>query len=99
MRTRLYGGVAGRDREVPPMPITFDNRGTQGYNCLLIPPFDNNQNLPPGIYTCTLAEIEARFANNEHRRPLFEQLMRTLETLKEANCSEVYLNGSFITAE
>ena len=21
MRTRLYGGVAGRDREVPPMPI------------------------------------------------------------------------------
>jgi hypothetical protein len=27
MRTRLYGGVAGRDREVPPMPIHF-----QGYS-------------------------------------------------------------------
>ena len=24
MRTRLYGGVAGRDREVPPMPILAD---------------------------------------------------------------------------
>jgi hypothetical protein len=55
--------------------------------------------LPPGSYTCTLDEIEARFAINAYRRTLFDQLLIVIEILTEANCPEVYLDGSFITAE
>jgi hypothetical protein len=65
----------------------------------MIPAFDKNENLPPGLYTCKLAEIEARFAINEHRRSLFNKLIKVIEILKTANCSEVYLDGSFITAK
>ena len=65
----------------------------------MIPAFDENQNLPPGIYTCTLAEVEARFAINDHRSTLFSQLLLVIEILKEAHCTEVHLDGSFITAE
>lgn len=72
---------------------------TQLYNCVMIPAFDENKNLPLGNYVCTMDEIEARFANNEHRRRLFNQLLRVIDILTEACCREVYLDGSFITAE
>ena len=63
----------------------------------MIPPFDERGNLPPGIHTATLKEIERRFALTEHRRLLFNGLKRLLANLKAADCTTFYLNGSFIT--
>lgn len=77
----------------------FDISASQRYTCVMIPGFDQNENLPPGSYVCTVDEIEARFANNDHRRMLFNKLLRVIDILKEACCREIYLNGSFITAE
>lgn len=53
--------------------------------------------LPPGIHDSNLAEIESRFATNEHRKQLFEGFARGVEALRLAGCSTVYLNGSFVT--
>jgi hypothetical protein len=63
----------------------------------MIPPFDKRGNLPPGIHTATLKEIERTFASTEHREYLFRGLKRLLENLKAAGCSTLYLDGSFIT--
>ena len=64
---------------------------------LMLPPFDENGNLPPGVYLATLAEIETRFATTPHRKKLFIGLIAVAENLKAANCKTLYLNGSFIT--
>lgn len=65
----------------------------------MIPPFDQNGNLPPGVYPATLAEIETRFAVTQHRKRLFSGLKAAAENLKTANCQTLYLNGSFITSK
>ncbi|HEY9793186.1 MAG TPA: hypothetical protein V6D22_22485 [Candidatus Obscuribacterales bacterium] len=62
-----------------------------------IPGFDSNGNLPPGIHDATIEQIKARFARNAHRNRLFSGLVEVLEILRDCNCLEVYLNGSFIT--
>lgn len=53
--------------------------------------------LPPGIHDATLEEIEARFATNERRRALFEGFARGVQSLKDAGCTVVYLDGSFVS--
>lgn len=53
--------------------------------------------LPPGIHDATLQEIEQRFATNETRKILFEGFKKGIETLKEAGCRIIFLNGSFVT--
>jgi hypothetical protein len=63
----------------------------------MIPSFDQRGNLPPGIHTATLKEVERKFASTEHRKHLFWGLERLLENLKAAGCSTFYLDGSFIT--
>jgi len=63
----------------------------------VIPDFDKNGNLSPGIHEATIQEIKAYFANNMHRKKLFEKLLKVLKILGDCSCTEVYLNGSFIT--
>ena len=63
----------------------------------MMPPFDENGNLPPGVYLATLVEIGAHFAITPHRKRLFSRLRAVAENLKAANCQTLYLNGSFIT--
>jgi len=63
----------------------------------MIPAFDKRGNLPQGIYTATLKEVERKFAYTVHRRYLFGGLKRLLENLKAARCTTFYLDGSFIT--
>lgn len=63
----------------------------------MIPEFDDNGNLPPGIHLANLDEIEERFVYNHHRRSLFEGLWVLIEELRKASCARLYLNGSFIT--
>jgi hypothetical protein len=53
--------------------------------------------MPPGIHTVTLAEVEAKFAHNVKRKYLFVGLARVVGILIEANCPEVFLDGSYIT--
>ena len=69
----------------------------QRYTCIMIPSFDANGNLPPGIHHAVLEEIEKRFAYTTCRRSLFEGLRTLVEELRKANCTCLYLNGSFIT--
>jgi hypothetical protein len=55
--------------------------------------------LPPGIWPATMEEIEGRFAVNPKRLMQFHGLKRALSNLFEAGCTQVYLDGSYITAK
>ncbi|MBM4040575.1 MAG: hypothetical protein FJ290_18880 [Planctomycetes bacterium] len=63
-----------------------------------IPDFDENGNLPPGVYCVSLAEIEERFTWNQTRRDLFSGLKRALASLAHAGVKRVWIGGSFVTA-
>jgi len=65
----------------------------------MIPLFDSKGNLPAGIYLCTFAEVKKQFAYNQVRKRLFLQLLGAIDILRQARCSEIYLDGSFITIE
>src|ERR1700734_869769 len=65
----------------------------------MIPPFDINGYLPPGIHNATLFEIEERYAYNHSRKWLFDGFKKLVKMLKSADCKTVYLNGSYITNE
>lgn len=53
--------------------------------------------LPQGIHLATLADINARFATTPHRTKLFNGFERVVTNLVYAGCSEIYLDGSFVT--
>lgn len=53
--------------------------------------------LPPGIHDATLREIEERFVSNAQRRRLFEGFTQGVESLRNAGCGLVYLDGSFVS--
>jgi len=63
----------------------------------MIPQLNAVGELPPGIHTTTLDEIEAVFANTPNRKILFDGLKRALESLKTANVHRVFIDGSFVT--
>lgn len=82
---------------VPSGGTILDTCGTQRYNWVMIPSFDWNGNLPPGIHQATLSEIENRFAGNATRKRLFEALSKVVNMFQECQCQGLYLDGSFIT--
>jgi hypothetical protein len=55
--------------------------------------------LPPGIHDATLAEISTRYADNPHRKTLFDGLKLGLDNLFGAGCPQIFLDGSFISAK
>lgn len=55
--------------------------------------------LPPGIHVASLAEIEIVFATNPHRRQLFSGLEVAAESLANAGCLFLYLDGSYVTGK
>jgi hypothetical protein len=63
----------------------------------MIPEFDINGNLPPGIHQVTWEEFTKRFGITRHRCKLLGGLKRALDSLKAAGCQTVYVDGSFIT--
>jgi hypothetical protein len=63
----------------------------------VIPEFDSIGNLPTGIHKATMAEVQTRFAYNKKRRKLFQALEKVISILRECQCPEVFLDGSFIT--
>jgi hypothetical protein len=72
----------------------FHNKGK-----LMLPEFDPNGNLPPGVHGATEAEILERFAVTPARRKwLGERLRDILAIAKSTNKLErVFLWGSFVT--
>lgn len=65
---------------------------------MAIPPFDPDTGLlPPGEHEANWDEIEARFGWTLRRRQLLDGLGDGLAILAQANCSLVWLNGSFVT--
>jgi hypothetical protein len=65
----------------------------------VIPSFESEGNLPPGIHHATWSELASRFGGTVHRRNLLEGLKRALESLRQAGCNRVYVDGSFVTAK
>ena len=56
-------------------------------------------NLPSGIHEATWAELAETFGINQCRRALLKGLRAALDTLAEAGCRRVYIDGSFVTAK
>jgi hypothetical protein len=65
----------------------------------VLPPFDENGNLPPGEHQCSWQEFVARFGINNHRLELLEGMKRALLNLKDAGCTKVWIDGSFTTCK
>jgi hypothetical protein len=64
----------------------------------MIPPFEDNGYLPPGIHPATLEEVEARFGCDSDLRGAQIQSLRWLvEIVRRAGIARVILNGSFVT--
>lgn len=63
----------------------------------MIPEFDDSGNLLPGVHDATWNELVQRFGWTSRRRELLDGLKAALETLCEAGCRQVFINGSFIT--
>ena len=65
----------------------------------MIPPFNAQGLLPPGIHWAVWDEVESRYGGNPWRQRLLSGLSAALGNLKEAGCSAVYVNGSFETGK
>lgn len=63
----------------------------------MIPDFENDGLLPPGIHWATWQEVFDRFGTNEHRKLLLAGLREAFIALKNAGCHAAYIDGSFVT--
>ena len=68
----------------------------------MIPDFDANGNLPPGIHVASLQEVEERFAifdRSDRRLRLFQHLKRVLTDIRQiAFVTRIFIAGSFVTS-
>ena len=65
----------------------------------MIPSFNENRLLPPGVHWASWDEFIDRFGTNSWRLRLAAGIRAAIENLKEAGCPTVYINGSFVTAK
>ena len=64
----------------------------------MIPAFQDNGYLPPGIHRATLDEIEARFGTeSELRRVQFESSTWLIDLVRRAGIERLVIDGSFVT--
>jgi len=64
----------------------------------MIPPFDENGYLPPGVHPASLDEIRERFGNEpELRRVQMESLEWLVNLARRACVTRLVINGSFTT--
>ena len=63
----------------------------------MIPEFQPDGNLPPGIHSATWNELVGRFGHTSWRRRLLVGLREALEQLRIAGCRTVYVDGSFVS--
>lgn len=65
----------------------------------MIPDFEIDGLLPPGVHSATWQEFSDRFGTNGHRKNLLSGLKEALISLKAAGCRTVYIDGSFVTSK
>jgi len=65
----------------------------------VIPEFDENGNLPPGVHFGEWEEFKERFGTNYKRNRRIEGLELAMTQLKAAGCRTIYINGSFVTSK
>ena len=66
----------------------------------MLPPFDDVGHLPPGIHTCTVAELIARFGTgSEEREAEINELVQFIEAARKAGVRRLLVNGSFVTGK
>ena len=65
----------------------------------MIPDFESDGNLPPGIHWATWDEIFTRFGATPWRRELLRGLQAALNALQAAGCQTVYVDGSLVTSK
>ena len=53
--------------------------------------------LPPGVHRASWDEVASRFGGNGHRARLMDGLLAACRRLAVAGCSEILLDGSFVT--
>ena len=64
----------------------------------MLPDFDDDGNLPAGIYTCSIEELAARFGTgSEERETEINELLNFVEAAKKAGVRRLLVNGSFVT--
>ena len=63
----------------------------------MLPAWDSDGLLPPGVHEATWEEIVARFGSSEHRKDLLAGLRDALDDLRSVGCVLVFLDGSFVT--
>ena len=65
---------------------------------LMIPNFNDDGYLPPGIYPATLEDISARFGQESELRQVQMQSLRWLvELARRSGVLKIVVNGSFVT--
>lgn len=65
----------------------------------MIPTFNPDGNLPPGIHWSEWDAIVNRYGITPWRCDLLRGLQSALKALKTAGCRTVYLDGSFVTSK
>ena len=65
----------------------------------MIPDFEPDGNLPPGVRWAMWREISGRFGATQQRRDLLRGLRAALDALRIAGCRTVYLDGSFVSSK
>ncbi|MGB3241152.1 MAG: hypothetical protein WBB29_22900 [Geitlerinemataceae cyanobacterium] len=63
----------------------------------MIPEFDENGNLPPGVHFCEWEDFLERFGTNFTRQRMIGGLELAMTQLKAAGCRTIYIDGSFVT--
>ena len=63
----------------------------------MVPNFTDGGVLPPGTHWATWEDVANRFGTTKRRKELLAGLREALESLKDAGCRTVYVNGSFVT--
>jgi hypothetical protein len=65
-----------------------------------IPPFNKDGLLPPGIHSAAMLEVERRLGFSPKRRTMIENgLKPVVQELRGLGFSEVYLDGTFVSAK
>ncbi|MBD2775570.1 DUF6932 family protein [Iningainema tapete] len=65
----------------------------------MIPEFDENGNLPPGVHFCDWDEFKEKFGYTPRRAQMILGMSAAMSQLKAAGCRIFYINGSFVTSE
>ena len=65
----------------------------------MLPNLKKSGLLPVGIYPAKWNELVERFGFNEHRLKLLDELKKGLNLLQQYGCTEVCIDGSFVTAK